>query len=147
MSDQRSGDEAEIRRLVAVYADAVGSRDEATWAATWTEDGVWDLGGLARAEGRDTVVETWKRLMGAFRFVTQQPQYGVLEIAGDTATGVWHINEYGWPRSGPGSLTLGLYRDAYRREAGRWRFAERRFAVLYSGAPDLSGEPGGYPEV
>lgn len=133
-------DERAIRRLVARYSDAVASRDEATWSATWTDDAVWDMG-LAKAEGRAEVVRTWKRLMGGFRLVSQLPQYGSVEVDGDRASGRWQIVELGWPASGPGSLLLGRYDDVYRRTAEGWRFQRRVLRVLYLGPPDLSGEP------
>ena len=42
------------------------------------------------------------------------------------------------------SVTNGL--NAYLRVEGGWRFTERRFDVLYTGAPDLSGHTLPYPE-
>ncbi len=139
-------DERDIRDLVARYSDAVSRSDEAAWAATWTDDGVWDVG-IAQASGREAVVETWRKLMGGFRFVTQLPQHGRVEIDGDAATGRWHYLEIGWPPEGAGTLTIGHYVDDYRRGADGWRFARRVFRVMYMGPADLSGKVFGHPEA
>jgi ketosteroid isomerase-like protein len=143
---QELGDEREIRNLVARYSDAVSRHDEASWAATWTEDAVWDVG-IAKASGREACVKTWNQLMGQFRFVTQLPQYGTVELAGDQATGTWHYLEIGWPAEGPGMLTIGHYRDRYTRSAEGWRFAERVFRIMYMGPADLSAAPIGHPDA
>lgn len=139
-------DERAIRRLVARYSDAVSRRDEATWASTWTEDATWDVG-MMKAEGREAVVETWRQLMGQFRFVTQLPQSGILDVDGDRATGTWHFIEIGWPAEGAGTLTLGHYRDVYRREGGDWLFETRTFRIVYMGSGDLSGHLIGHPDA
>ncbi len=138
-------DERDIRKLVARYSDAVTRNDADAWIATWTDDGVWDVG-IAKAAGRDAVLTTWQKLMGHFRFVTQLPQSGVIEIDGDVAAGTWHYLEIGWPSEGPGTLTIGHYVDGYARTAEGWRFSERIFRILYMGPGDLSGSPVGSPK-
>jgi uncharacterized protein (TIGR02246 family) len=138
------GDELAIRDLVARYSDAVNRRDETAWAATWAEDGRWYLGAQA-SEGREKIVTTWRTLMGLFEFVAQLPAHGIIEVDGDEATGRWTIQEIGRPKGGPGSSTIALYDDLYRRDAGDWRIVERRFQVLYTGPPDLSGQVFPYP--
>jgi ketosteroid isomerase-like protein len=144
---QQMLDERAIRRLVARYSDAVSRRDEADWAATWSDEAVWDVG-IAKATGREAIVETWKRLMGSFRFVSQLPQSGLVEVTGDEATGVWHFLELGWPAEGPGTVTLGHYRDVYERSpTGAWRFRSRVFRIVYMGPGDLSGHVLGHPDA
>ena len=144
MSDARIADELAIRNLVARYADAVAAKDRETWAATWAPDGEWNLMGRA-AEGRESIVELWLKLIEGFSLVMQVATNGVIDVAGDRATGRWTVNEYGWTTAGGGVVTLGLYRDTYARVDGAWLFARRRFDLLYSGPPDLSGSPLPYP--
>lgn len=139
-------DELSIRELVARYSDAVGRRDERAWGATWTEDGVWNVGSN-HATGRESVVKTWAGLMDLFRFVTQMPQSGFLEVDGDEGRGTWHVMELGWPREGDAACTLGVYEDRYRRTDEGWRFAERTFHIVYMGPPDLSGRLIGHPDA
>lgn len=141
---RRVADELAIRGLVARYADAVARYDEADWIATWCEDGRWIVFGRP-SEGRAKLLETWHHLMGMFDFVVQFAHQAVLEIDGDEATGRWTMSELGTPKQGEPSLMLAVYLDRYRRVDGRWRFAERRFEVLYMGPPDLSGKTFPYP--
>lgn len=139
-------DELAIRALVARYCDAVARRDEAAWTATWTDDGIWNVG-PHHPKGHADLVKTWSGLMDLFRFVIQMPHAAVIEIDGGHATGTWQVTELGWPVQGPASCTLGIYKDRYRRVADGWRFASRDFHFMYMGPPDLSGGLIGHPDA
>ena len=151
MSKDESGlqtvrDELEIRNLVARYSDAVGRRDEQAWANTWASDAGWSVG-PTRASGREHIVKTWSGLMALFRFVTQMPQSGFIELEGETARGTWQVMELGWPQAGDATCTLGIYDDRYRLTSEGWRFSERTFHIVYMGPPDLSGRLIGHPNA
>ena len=137
-ADTRLAGELEIRTLVARYSDAVVRRDAAAWGSTWADDAVWKILGM-ETRGRAPIVALWERLMSGYPQVVQIPNSCVLSIDGSSATGRWYISEYGKLANGTALLTLGVYHDAYTRAAGAWRFASRRFDVLYGGPPDLSG--------
>jgi hypothetical protein len=77
--------------------------------------------------------------MALFEFVMQTPQFGVIELDGDRASGRWHMTELGKPKSGGATLTLGIYRDDYVRVEGEWKFSSRQLDLRYVGAPDFSG--------
>jgi uncharacterized protein (TIGR02246 family) len=141
---RKVADELAIRDLVARYCDAVTRNDEAAWADTWAEDGRWKVG-PNEASGRDKVVATWKSLMGIFNDVRQIAHQSLIRIEGDRATGRWTMSELGWPKQGDPSYVLGVYTDAYVRVEGEWKFASRRFDMLYAGAPDLSGRSFPFP--
>ncbi len=134
----RQSDETEIRDLLARYADAVNRRDTEAWGDTWAEDGCWRILGMA-PEGRAAVVALWQKLMAGIPFVLQLPGQALIEVDGDEARCRVYLSEYGRSADGAGLLTLGVYHDRLRREPAGWRFRERRFEPLYSGAPDLSG--------
>ena len=149
MSEEKAGiqelrDELAIRDLVARYSEAVDRRDEKASAETWAEDGIWNVG-PSHATGREAVVKTWSGLMELFRFVTQMPQSGFIELDGNHARGTWQVMELGGPHQGDPSCTLGVYDDRYRRTDAGWRFAERSFHFVYMGPPDLSGRLIGHP--
>ncbi len=130
---------SELRQLVERYADAVCRRDADDWAATWAEDAVWDLG-AAKAEGRANIVALWKQAMGGFPMALQLVHQGVvLAHDGDTASARWYLSEYLHTADGGRRLGVGVYHDRYRRLNGAWLFQNRRYNLLYSGAPDLSG--------
>lgn len=142
MDVERIAAELEIRDLVARYAAAVTTRDAATWAATWADDGEWEVLGRS-ARGRQDVVALFEKLISGLPFVTQQASDGRIRVDGDRATGAWQITEFAKMPGGGSLLNLGTYDDECVRENGVWRFAVRRFRPLYIGPPDLSGEPAG----
>jgi hypothetical protein len=134
--------DAAIRTLVSKYAQATVANDAEAWAATWADDGIWDLMGNA-PEGRDAVVAYWKTLMGNIPFVYQLAGEGSIEIdaSGERGTGRFPTVEFVKLGDGPGNLMLGTYHDVYVVERGEWRFAERRMKIRYMGPADLSGSP------
>jgi ketosteroid isomerase-like protein len=141
---RRVADELAIRDLVARYSDAVIRADSEAWAATWAEGASWRVG-PSESHGREAIVETWTRLMGIFDRVRQITEQGTVEIEGDRARGRWYVTEYGWPRQGAPNLLFGVYHDAYARIDGAWRFTRRRFDLLYTGPPDLTGRNHPFP--
>ena len=70
---------------------------------------------------------------------------GEVEVSdGDQATGRWYVHELS-KRPSRSTLTIGVYHDRYVHEDDAWRFAVRRFDILYTGPPDLSGESFPFP--
>lgn len=132
--------EREIRDLVARYCEAVNRRDAERWGETWSADGEWTLGDHS-TQGREAIVARWSELMGAIPWVHQVPSVGVVEATrtpSRTGSGRWVVSEI-VRRPSSTNLILGLYHDDYVHEASAWRFARRRFEVLYRGEPELSG--------
>jgi len=138
-----------IRDLVYRYADAVCRRDEAAWGATWAADGVWQLPGAPRMEGREAIVGLWVNAMSGFPFVAQTVNYGILEIDDDTASGRWYLTENLKFADGGGMFNIGCYQDRYVKQDGRWLFAERHYAVLYNdeGKGDMTGTVNEFPPL
>jgi len=149
MSEVRVAEELAIRSLVARYSDAVARRDERDWAATWAQDSEWHIFGRP-TQGRDEIVSLFSKLIGSLSFVLQLPSFGIVELdetggaVGPEAKGRWYITEYAQSKGEP-LFTLGVYHDRYTRQDGGWRFARRRFDVLYMGPPGLSGAPTPFP--
>ena len=109
-----------IADLVHRYADAVVHRDEAQWAATWSDDATWELGRGRRVEGRDAIVALWSGAMDGFNAVVQNVLNGTTEL--DEQAGI----------------LLAYYDDTYVRTDSGWCFASRELIVQYAGPPDLS---------
>lgn len=130
--------ELEIRALVSRYADAVVRRDAKAWGETWASDAFWRIMGM-EAKGRDAIVALWQRLMSGLPTVVQIPSSAILAIDGAHATGRWYVSEYGKLANGSATFTLGVYHDEYTCADGAWRFASRRFDLLYGGPADLTG--------
>jgi uncharacterized protein (TIGR02246 family) len=142
-------DDLAIRDLVYRYADAVCRRDQEAWAATWAEDGIWQLPRAPRMEGRDAIVGLWATAMGGFPFVVQIVHHGLVDIDGDRATGRWYLSEHMKTSADDGRYNVGCYQDRYVKRDGRWLFAERHYAILYDdeGKGDMTGTANPFPPL
>ena len=145
MSDTNH-DEAAVRELVARYADAVNRRSAEDWSGTWATDAEWNLAGQA-VVGRDEIVSLWSQLMSGFSWLVQLVYTGTVNVDGDRATARWYLSELSLRKDGSRGLVIGVYHDECRRSDGEWRFAKRRFDVLYTGPPDLSGQALPFPKL
>ena len=141
-------DVQEIHDLVARYADAVCRRHQEDWAATWAEDGLWQLPGAPETRGRDNIVALWAGAMQNFPFVVQLINNGTVRVEGDEATGRFYISEHMTVAGGGGRSTVGVYQDRYVRTDQGWRFAERHYSILYAGGDaDMTGDVLPYPDL
>lgn len=135
-------DELEIRELLADMLDAVARGDADAWARCWTPDGVWAIPGYGKLVGAEAVAR-FAELRGAYELCIQALLSGRTDIDGDTATGRWYFRELQRTPDGAGTELFGCYDDEYRRTDssanGGWRFARRRFWVLYRGPVALDG--------
>lgn len=136
-----SADIESIRRLLALYADAVCRVDADQWGATWTEDAVWDMGAMS-LEGRDDMVAQWSSILAGFDGVIHGygDGWADLDTEAGTGTGRWYVTEYLKPAGAPARAMLGWYDDEYRMVDGEWKFSKRTLRPLYSGAPDMTGD-------
>jgi ketosteroid isomerase-like protein len=136
VGDVSAEDELAIRALVARYADAVCRRDPDAWAATWAQDCCWDLGGGRVVTGRAETLDLWRTAIAKYDWVGQVVTSGLVEVAGDRASGWWYIIEFNRRAQGDATLHLGHYDDKYVRTADGWQFASRTMHMLYRGAMD-----------
>jgi hypothetical protein len=123
------------------YADAVRSGIEAgaeAWAATWTDDGHWELPGRS-VHGRDAIVALWRTSMAKQVHVVQLYLSSTFDIDGDTASGRVQLVELVDSVDGSRGMLAGHYDDTYRRTPDGWKFASRTLTTYYRGATDLSG--------
>jgi uncharacterized protein (TIGR02246 family) len=130
------GDELAIRNLVARYADAASRRDPDAWISTWSADCTWDLGGGRVTHGHDETLSLWRASIAKYPWVVQVPASGLLEEVDGAARGTWYVLEWNHLTDGSGVMHVGHYRDRYERTDGEWRFATRRFQLIYRGALD-----------
>ncbi len=138
-------DRMEIQHLSQVYADGVMQRDPELWGSTWAENGAWDLGRSEPVSGRDNVVAYWSSVMEGFPLVLHWVQPGLIQVNGDTATARFYIQEKLRRSDGTAAYTAGVYNDELAKENGEWKFTYRKFAGMYRGPTDLSGDWLGYP--
>lgn len=129
-------DELAIRNLLARYGDAVVRRDPDAWIDTWAPDCTWDLGRGRVTHGHDETLTLWRTSIAKYPWVAQLPASGFVELVDGVVHGTWYVLELNHVEDGSGVLHLGHYRDTYTQVDGEWRFATRRFHLVYRGAMD-----------
>nr|WP_296070353.1 nuclear transport factor 2 family protein [uncultured Actinoplanes sp.] len=141
--DTSIADRVEIEALRGACTDAVMTRDYDRFAALFTADGAWRMPHVPiEIVGRAALREGVERLQGFWEFFVQTVHPGVIELAGDTATGRAYVAEFGRLRDGSSHSNYAIYHDRYVRTPDGWRFQERVYEVRYADAGPLTGEPG-----
>lgn len=128
-------DELSIIALYAAYNNAADSGDAVAWAATFTDDGLFEPSSR-RFEGTEELrgfIEQRTAGFAASPFADQQHWNDpvILSGEGDQLTGTCRLVITGTARA-TGKLEVvaaGRYNDRLVRHGTGWRFAERRLAV------------------
>jgi uncharacterized protein (TIGR02246 family) len=126
-------DELAIRNVLARIAQYADTGDLDDYAALFTEDAHWEMGGTV-VRGRAAI-----RAAGQARRDAGTGGPGsrtrhvigtiAVTLDGDTAIAdsYWHF--YGNTDTAPELRAMGAYRDTFRRAGGVWRLAERLITV------------------
>jgi len=125
----------EVRRTIAIYAHAVdrGRFDDA--AACFTEDGVLDVRGSDRSEGRDAIAARFaaagEKLASTSTHALVRHHVSSIDIEVDVTAGTATSSSYFFVVTEVGPDHWGTYRDTYRRDdaGGRWLFSARQVTV------------------
>ncbi|MFT6286284.1 MAG: ketosteroid isomerase-like protein [Alcanivorax sp.] len=131
-------DELALRNLMGRYVDAVFRSDVDAWAATWAEDGCWNLVGT-EVTGRANIVGLWQKMMAGFEFALMMPSSCQFEVAGDQAKGHYYLQEFTRDKEGETATLVSRYQDTYRRVDGNWFYQSRKYEIIYHGPTDFSG--------
>ena len=134
----------EIADLVYRYTEFVRDRSERRCAELMTEDAWVELrhgdalqpgegNTHQRFEGREAILGSFRQVAGLDVVVLPMIHNLRIEIDGDTASSRCLMASTLKPL---GREFIGEYRDSFRREAGRWYFASRKF----TGFGDMSGK-------
>jgi 3-phenylpropionate/cinnamic acid dioxygenase small subunit len=125
---RRLEDLLEIQQLFVDYGRHLDAHDFDAYAALFAEAGEVRLGPLGRAQGRDEIKALMQRTMvgmasSNYHLVTNP----TITLDGDRAqaTVMWSVIDSG-PDGAPVLTMLGRHVDVLVREAGRWRFEQRR---------------------
>jgi hypothetical protein len=116
----------EICNLKARYCRCLDKKDWTGYAAVFAEDLILDTSpsGGARVEGRDAAVAYVRSSITEDTISTHHVHAPEIEIDGDSATGIWAMQDRNiWP-SGRKLLGFGHYHERYRRVDGKWLIAE-----------------------
>lgn len=135
-----------IARLQAAYGDAVTRRAWDEVRSMFTPDCVLRLdlrsGAAKQFAGVEAIAAFLAASLERFEFFAFTLLNSVVDVdAGCVeATARLYIRELRQERDGHRwSTAVGLYRDAYRKDAGRWRFAARGYSSLARTSPDGTG--------
>jgi ketosteroid isomerase-like protein len=131
MSAPRFSDWLEICNLKARYCRCLDTKDWAGYAAVFTDDLILDTSGSGgeRIEGRDAAVAYVRSSVEA-AITTHHVHTPEIEVDGDTATGIWAMQDRNiWP-AGRKLLGFGHYHEVYRRVEGQWLIAESRLTRI-----------------
>lgn len=140
MSD-RAIQESLIQKQVAKFADAVNYRDEQAFKSLWIPRGVWDIQPPLniKAEGVDSIVQTFNNLLSNWEFFVQMVHSGVVEVKENKAMARWCMNEIGRNHEGKGFQNFGNYEDELVYQDNNWLFVKRTYNFVYIEEPQLLG--------
>ena len=119
-----------IRRVLALYGDAVRRKDADAIAELFTPDARVVIAGGKERVGRAEIVEGLRATASGYEFLSQQMDVGLIDLDGDSARARVGVIEANQPL-GKSRLNLifGIYEDEYRVSGGLWRFHRRNFTL------------------
>jgi ketosteroid isomerase-like protein len=147
-------DEEAVRRVLIRYCHLVDARDAAGIAREiFTEDAVDDMGFHGEpAVGRDGIeamfVRSNETTEASAHFITNW----VIDVDGDTAQTDTYVIGWTWLHSSSHEgrlrpadfVTVGNYRDQFRRTPEGWRISRRDYRALGPGSVGIGELPGAY---
>ncbi len=124
--------ESAIRRLVALYCDAVNRRDAEAAGRLFAPDCSIVIADGPERIGRDVQTEGMRQTFAAFALLRQQCDVGLIDVAGDRARARLSVIEVAHKPGEDGlSLVFGFYEDEYVLLAEGWRFQRRRYTLQF----------------
>jgi ketosteroid isomerase-like protein len=144
MIEQLTDTEA-IRHLAAQFTDAINRRDFALFRSLWTSDAVWDIKGMASAEGADAITRLLESMQNNWEIFFQITGEGVIEIEGTRARASFPMIEMGRSLEGKGYTAHAVNADLLLRTQEGWRFQRRTwYGILINNEP-LPGQASRLP--
>ncbi len=126
---QRLADIEDIKQLKARYALACDDDyNPDTLAPLFAEDAIWDGSILGYAEGRAGIREFFAASSSLVPFAVHQVSNPLIEIEGDSATGVWYL----WQPmvfQGEALWLSAIYHDRYSRIDGQWLYQHLKLDI------------------
>lgn len=126
-------DEREILALAVAFGTALDRKDWAAYAATFAEDGTFEIMGQQRV-GRAAIAAGPARDLERFDRLQHLVANQIIDVDGDEARGQWYLFGIHVPdaeRPAQHADIGGCYRFHCRRTAEGWRFADVRLEVLW----------------
>lgn len=127
-------DRAALSDLLVELADALDARDGARYATLYTEDGVLELPGGVRAEGREQLQAGVERGIAHYDAVWHLSANHAIELDGDAArtrSYVIAVHRHG-PKPEHHATGAGWYTNTARRTPVGWRFSTVRLEIVWT---------------
>ena len=124
---QRLLDIEAIRDLPRRYAHCVWRKDAVGAAALFAEDGIMDTGQGEPMRGRAAIVSTYAPAFAGGKLEPFVHNH-VIELCGDTATGVAYLDLRA-TLDGKDLAATGVYQDVYARSNDGWLFQSRKLIM------------------
>ena len=124
-----------VRESIARYAHGVDHGKFDAAAACFTEDGVLEVGGAGRHEGRPAIIEMFqgagRKLASTSTHAFIRHHVSSIAIDVDVTAGRATATSYFFVVTEIGPDHWGTYRDELRRDdaSGNWLFSERKVTV------------------
>ena len=120
-------DRDEIKELTARYCWHIAHGEGEAAANLFTDDGVLDMtdADFKPVRGREAILKFYRASVREPEVALPFIHNHIIELSGDDARGTCAI-EARFSRNGESVTAAGYYEDKYRREGGRWLFAERK---------------------
>jgi hypothetical protein len=137
-------DREDIETVKYRYLRALDTKHWDDFAATLTEDVVGDYGSSVgeahRFTDRASLVEFMRTSLPANVFSEHRVTHPEIAIDGDTATGVWYLQDRVIvPDFDFMLIGAAFYRDTYRRTADGWKICATGYERTYEATMSLKG--------
>lgn len=132
--------------LLARFVDAVARRDLDDLGMLFRTDATVEGPALPARHGRDAIVAGMAAAFATWDVMVVVPSaLLVTDVAGDRIRTRWYLCELG-RRDGEDAVVAGVYHDELVRDGDGWRFARRRFELLYA-RPPFEPAAGAFPHL
>jgi len=120
-----------ICELKAAYCRLLDAKDWDGWGQLFTEDFHQDVSGSGGGvyEGRDAAVAATRGSIETTK-TAHQVHSPEIVIDGDTATGIWALQDRLHWDDGTRLTGYGHYHEKYVKQDGRWRICEQKLTRL-----------------
>lgn len=135
-------DRIAIQELKARYCRFLDTKQWDAWAALFTDDLVLDTseaGGPPPIAGREAAIASVRAVIETARTAHQVHTPEII-IDGDTASGIWAMQDRVVFQSGDSLTGYGHYTEAYVKRDGAWKIAASKLTRLHL---DFSAAAGG----
>ncbi|MFQ6028370.1 MAG: nuclear transport factor 2 family protein [Dehalococcoidia bacterium] len=126
-------DTEEIKRLKARYcAYCDDNYDAEGIASLFTENAIWDGGMRGRAEGREEILDFFRRAPQRIPFAIHMVMNPIVEVNGDTAKGIWYLFQPCAFAEGEQAVWgSARYDEEYIRVDGVWKFQHLKLTSFF----------------